>query len=144
MAASIRAKAVCICRRGDSILVGDGYDEVKQQAFFGPPGGGIEFGETAADAARREMREELGAEVDDLVLRGVLENLFTFEGQPGHEIVFVFEARLMDSAMYEREGIILTEGEQSTAARWVPLTHFGHGGAPLYPEGLFELLAPGG
>ena len=142
--ASIRPKAVCVCRRGDSILVGHGYDAVKAQAFFGPPGGGIEFGETAANAVRREMREELGAELDDLMLRGVLENVFTLEGQPGHEIIFVFEARLMDAAMYEREEITLTEGEQASVARWVPLTHFAPGGPPLYPTGLFELLVPAG
>jgi ADP-ribose pyrophosphatase YjhB (NUDIX family) len=138
--ASIRPKAVCVCRRGDSILVGDGYDTVKKQTFFGPPGGGIEFGETAAEAVRREMREELGAELDDVTLRGVLENVFTLEGEPGHDIVFVFEARLRDAALNDHEEITLTEGGQTSTARWVPLLRFGPGGPPLYPSGLFELL----
>jgi ADP-ribose pyrophosphatase YjhB (NUDIX family) len=144
MAAGIRPKAVCVCRRGDSILVSDGYDRVKAQTFFGPPGGGIEFGETAAEAVRREMREEIGTELDDLVFLGVLENVFTLDGRPGHDIVFVFEARLRDTALYDRDEIALTEGDQTSAARWFPLTAFGPGGPPLYPTGLFELLTPAG
>jgi ADP-ribose pyrophosphatase YjhB (NUDIX family) len=81
----------------------DGYDAAKGEIFYSPPGGGVEFGERAVDAARRELREELAAEVCGLTLLGVLENIFTFEGQPGHEIVFVFEARFADAALYERE-----------------------------------------
>jgi ADP-ribose pyrophosphatase YjhB (NUDIX family) len=142
MPANIRPKAVCVVRHGNSILVGDGYDQVKGQTFFGPPGGGIEFGERAADAVRREMREELGVELEDLALRGVLENVFTLDGQAGHEIVFVFEARLTDASLYGRDEIALTEGDQTSVARWLPLSRFGPGGPPLYPTGLFELLAP--
>ena len=49
----IRPKVVCVFRRGDEILVGSHYDRVKEERFYGPPGGGIEFQEYAADALRR-------------------------------------------------------------------------------------------
>lgn len=51
------------------------YDEV-DGTFYRPPGGGIQFGETSLEAARREMREEFRLEVDDPRLLGVLESIF--------------------------------------------------------------------
>ena len=137
----IRAKAVCVCRDDARILVGPGTDSVKGQTFYGPLGGGVEFGERAADAIRREMLEELNVELGQTVLLGVLENIFTYEGEPGHEIVFVFDARLFDESLYGRD---LITGEESNGqrfeARWLPVQHFAPGGPPLYPDGLYELL----
>lgn len=136
----IRPKAVCICRRGESILVASAYDSVKQETFYGPPGGGIEFGERAEDAVRREMFEELGVALRDVRLLGVLENIFTYEGASGHEITFVFEASLEDRSLYSRDEIDGIEGKHPFVARWVDLDEFGADGPPLYPQGLLALL----
>jgi ADP-ribose pyrophosphatase YjhB (NUDIX family) len=59
----------------DRVLVSEMYDEV-DGTFYRPPGGGIQFGETSLEAARREMREEFRLEVDDPRLLGVLESIF--------------------------------------------------------------------
>jgi 8-oxo-dGTP pyrophosphatase MutT (NUDIX family) len=72
--------ALAVFRRGDRILVYDLKDLVLGRPFFRPPGGRIEWRERSADALRREIREELGAEVDGVRLLGILENLFTFCG----------------------------------------------------------------
>jgi ADP-ribose pyrophosphatase YjhB (NUDIX family) len=139
---AIRAKAVCVCTRDDSILVGRAVDAVKQQTFYGPLGGGVEFGERADEAMRREMLEELNRELVDLELLGVVENIFTYEGTPGHEIVFVFDARFADATAYEIETLV---GEESNGQRfeatWMPLRDFAPGGPPLYPTGTYELVA---
>ena len=137
---AIRAKAVCVCRRGGDILVGRAYDRVKRETFYGPPGGGVEFGERAADAVRREFVEELDAELADVALLGVLENIYTYEGVPGHEITFVFEGRLTDPALYERDEIEGVEQGMAYVACWRPLDQFEGGGPPLYPDGLLALL----
>lgn len=137
----IRPKAVCVLRRGDEILVGDGWDPTKRERFYGPLGGGVEFGERAEEAVRREMREEIGVELADVRLLGVLENIFTYDGQPGHEVVFVLEARLAEAALYDREQIEGDEEGMHFTARWVPLSRFAPGGPPLYPEGLYGMLA---
>lgn len=139
----VRAKAVCVVRRGDAILVNEALDPVKGDTFYGPLGGGVEFGEYAEEAVRREMREELGVELADVRLLGVLENVFTYNGRPGHEIAFVLEARLADERLYAREVLHGVEGATAFAARWVPLAMFAPGGPPLYPEGLYDLLARG-
>lgn len=77
----IRPLALVLFRRDDgAILVAPGFDPVKQQRFYRPLGGGIEFGERAEDALRREIQEEIGAELRAPRLLGVLEN--TFERGP--------------------------------------------------------------
>jgi ADP-ribose pyrophosphatase YjhB (NUDIX family) len=137
----IRPKAVCVPRRGREILVSAAADSVKGETFYCPLGGGIEFGERADAAVRREIREELGAELAETRLLGVVENLFTYEGRPGHEIVFVFLGRLADASLYERDELRWTESDGTQwNARWHPLDFFGPGGPPLYPDGLIDLL----
>lgn len=141
MSKRIRPLAICIFRREDgAVLVAPGFDPVKQQRFYRPLGGEIEFGERAADAARREIREELGAEVDDLKLLGIFENIFVFLGEPGHELVWTYEGRFVDPSYYATNVVEADEGGSKFEAHWVPLETFTSGQAPLYPDGLLELL----
>jgi hypothetical protein len=112
-------------------------------ALHRPLGGEIEFGERAEDAARREIREEIGAEVDGLRLLGTFENLFTYMGRPGHELVWLFEGRFADPSYYDRDEIAADEGGAAFPVHWVPLDVFVRGEAPLYPEGLLEMLSRG-
>lgn len=50
----------------------------------------------------------------------VLENLFTFDGEPGHEIVFVYEAEFVNESRYLQSEI---QGFESNGAelklKWV-------------------------
>jgi 8-oxo-dGTP pyrophosphatase MutT (NUDIX family) len=137
----IRPIVVCVVRRDDSILVFEGYDGVKDETFYRPLGGSIEFGESAIEAVVREFREEIGADLTDLSYVGLLENIFTYEGHPGHEIVLVYEGRFASQAPYEMQE---TTGVEDIGASfkvmWKPLSDFGPGGPPLYPDGLKELL----
>ncbi|MBD3292301.1 MAG: NUDIX domain-containing protein, partial [Armatimonadia bacterium] len=98
----IRPIAICVFRRGHEILVGEGYDPAKGDRYQRPVGGSLRFGETSEQAVVREVDEEIGVEMTDLRLLGVLENIFTCEGQDAHEIVFVYEARFADESLYGR------------------------------------------
>jgi ADP-ribose pyrophosphatase YjhB (NUDIX family) len=141
VAQQIRPLALCVFRRDDGrILVAPGFDLVKQQRFYRPLGGEIEFGERAEDAARREIREELNAEVDHLRFLDAFENLFTYLGQAGHELIWLFEAAFTDPAIYAKDVIDADEGGAQFEVHWVDLAVFERGEAPLYPEGLLKLL----
>jgi ADP-ribose pyrophosphatase YjhB (NUDIX family) len=141
----IRAVALCVCRHQGQILVFEGYDSVKDQVYYRPLGGGIEFGELSRDAVQREIREELGTAIHDVRLLGTLENLFTLEGVPGHEIVLIFDATLADRSIYTRERFTITEDNgQVMPVQWMALVAFAAPDAPpLYPDGLYALLTGG-
>ena len=134
----IRHVAICIFRHRGRILVGRGYDEVKKEHFFRPLGGGVEFGEQAAEAIRREIREELGLEIEDPIQLGVIENRFEYCGKPGHEIVFVFDARFADPDIYTQREIPINEAGWDGPAQWLNLET--PCPTPLYPQSLEDLL----
>ena len=102
----IRPLAICIFLNHNKILEFEGYDSTKGETFYRPLGGGIEFHEHSEDTIHRELSEELGAQVKDLVYIGTLENIFTFNGEPGHEIVQVYDGTLTESGLYEQAVII--------------------------------------
>jgi ribosomal protein S18 acetylase RimI-like enzyme len=86
----------------------------------------------------REIREELGVEIREVRLLGVIENLFTLDGQPGHEVVFVYDARFVDESLYARTTLPFHEaGWASGDARWLDLTQERD---RLVPEGLMQFL----
>jgi len=127
--------------RGDEILVFEARDEVKAETFYRPLGGEVEFGERSRDTVSRELSEEIGAEIRSLRFMTVLENLFTYNGKPGHEIVLVYEAEFADASFYKRNEFLVTEDNGETLpARWMRLGLFKDGKAPLYPDGLLEFL----
>ena len=135
-----RPVALGIIRDGDKIFVFEGRDDVKRELFYRPLGGTIEFGERAIDAVRRELAEEIEATVTRATLLGILENTFTYQGQPGHEIDFVFDVTVSDLARL-RDGTVRAyeaDGSQITCL-WKSIADFADG-VRLYPDGLLALL----
>ncbi len=100
----VRPLAICVFRSRDRILVMEGYDSLKKEYFYRPLGGGIEFGEPSTETICRELMEEINVEVDRRSLKylGTLENIFTFNGKPGHEIVMIYDGALKEPALYEQ------------------------------------------
>lgn len=140
----IRPIAIAIIQRGDEILVFEGYHLDRDEPFYRPLGGGIDFGEHSRDTVIREIREELGVEITAPRYIGTLENIFVANQRPGHEIVQVFRAGFANPALYQHDEFIGYE-DDGTAFRvmWKSLTDFGDGGPPLYPNGLLQLLRAG-
>jgi ADP-ribose pyrophosphatase YjhB (NUDIX family) len=139
----IRPIAIGIFRRGDKILVFESRErDSRGRIFYRPLGGSIEFGEYGGQTLAREMREEIGAEIENVRYLGLCENLFRAPGgQRAHEIVLVYEADLADKTLYEVDEMLVTEDTGHTfKAFWKSLAFFQRGEAPLYPSGLLELL----
>lgn len=103
-------------------------------------GGGIEFGERAADAVAREFREEHGVEVTDARLLAVTENLFEIVGVPGHEVVHVFEVTCPELEALPSSARLRALDTDAWAS-WYPLTDLLAEDPPFYPAGTAELAA---
>lgn len=136
----IRAISICVFRNDDSILVCEGYDEVKKDYYYRPIGGGIEYDETSSNALKREVLEEIGASITNLNLLGAVENIFTYNGDLGHEIVFVYNAEFVEKSYYEKSSFVGHEDNGATFnLYWKPISDFTNK-LRLVPEELLTLL----
>ena len=86
-----------------------------------PLGGAIEFGESAEQALAREFVEEIRAPIRINKQVCVLENLYSHEGTPGHEIVFVFEAELAGFDFDSKGGFCFFDGGVTNDLAWRPV-----------------------
>ena len=139
----IRPLAICVFRHNDHILVTEGHDSVKDEYFYRPLGGGIEFGETSVETICHELMEEINVEVDRESLKylGAVENIFTFNGTSSHEIILIYDGALTESGLYEQAVIVGKEANgEDIRAVWKNIDEFGEGKSILYPTGLLEML----
>ena len=121
-------------------MVFHGYDSVKETYYHRPLGGGVEPGETTRAAVAREITEELGLQIGALKLLGVLENIFVLDGQPKHEIVFVYDGCFVDESVYAQSELHGWEANgEPLRAVWRKLDSFDEEHR-LVPEGLWDLL----
>jgi ADP-ribose pyrophosphatase YjhB (NUDIX family) len=108
-------------------------------------GGSVELGEAHHDTIRREVFEELGAAIGDLRFLTTIENIFTIDGERGHEIVFLYSGRLNPEP--SAHGATLTESDGTTQpVVWRSISGEGEV-APLYPAAVepwvANLISPG-
>jgi hypothetical protein len=78
---------------------------------------------------------------ESLKYLGAVENIFSFEGKPGHEIILIYDGVLKDAGLYDQPVIPGKEanGEEFRAV-WKNIDEFGEGKSILYPTGLLEIL----
>ncbi len=118
----IAVKVICIIEHDGRLLLDKGYDKIKNETFFRIIGGSVNFGEKAEEALRREMREELNSEIENLQFLKVIENIFIYEGEKGHEIAFLYKGDLSNKEIYKKDFVHVLDDVEGLPAEWVPIS----------------------
>jgi len=138
----VRPLALALIKNKNSqYLFHKGYDKVKNEYFYRPLGGGVEFSESGKVAIKREIMEELNQEVQVGGLLASFENIFTFDGHPGHEIIMLFDVSFIDAFVYEVQELDIYESGMAIAkAVWRSLSEIKSEDAKIYPLGLENVI----
>lgn len=122
------------------VFLSQGYDSNKQAYFYRALGGGIEFGESSLEALKREFKEELDATVTNIQYLTCLESIFSFNGQPGHEVIQLYQCDFTHPKFYDEEVVKFNEGKREKVARWVDVDKCRSGELNVVPEQVREYL----
>jgi len=60
----LRVRVCGICMKGDSLLLVNHHSLNESNDFWAPPGGGMDFGQSAEQNLKREFLEETGLEIE--------------------------------------------------------------------------------
>ena len=132
----MRPTAFCLLENNGRLLLQEFWHEHDHYHFYRPPGGGIEHGELAIDAARREMREELDLDISDLQFLTVLENIFEYGGEIKHEIIFLFRVEVRDERLIHTPEVRILDSSSAFRAVWHPIDELIEGKVVVYPAAL--------
>jgi 8-oxo-dGTP diphosphatase len=107
--------AVIVDGEGRLFLARRGPKAKNERGLWEFPGGGVEFGETLAEALRREIREEYGIEISVGSLLDVADHILPEEGQ--HWVSPAFICRI------EAGEPVIREPEKCVEIGWFELEH---------------------
>lgn len=127
-------KSIGVFVKDGKTLASRGFDEKKGESFCRGIGGSVNFRETSEEAMKREVKEELGCEVESLKLIDVIENIFTFNGEDRHQIVFLYTGDLSNQDLYKKDKIHIVEPYSEFDAEWVPIEDILDKKVILYPS----------
>jgi 8-oxo-dGTP diphosphatase len=140
---SIRGKVISLAKHKDKLLVCEVLNDEGVLKGWCPLGGGIEFGEPSEAALRREIREELGCDIQIVGDPIVFENIFEHHGIQGHEIVFAFPVRFSDIQIYAKNRFQIFEARGSAHwVEWIQIERFERGEFNLFPPTLLKQISP--
>jgi ADP-ribose pyrophosphatase YjhB (NUDIX family) len=91
------------------------------EAMWTLPGGRVEFGESAEEAGRREMEEELGAAPVSMRLLWVVEHFFDLpDGREWHQVGFYYAVALPEGCeTLRRDEWTAHDGPVPALYRWI-------------------------
>ena len=102
-------------------------------------GGRIEIGENSVDTIKREIKEELGKDIEITGYISTIENFFEMKGSKYHEIMFVHKVEFVDEKDKEIEYTLENiEGKDYLKYEWLELDKIEQ--YPLWPKAIREVL----
>lgn len=85
-------------------------------------GGRVKIGESSEDTLKREIKEEMGKEIEILEYVSTIENFFDADDMPYHEIMFVYRVDFKDEEDKKIiDSIKNIEGEDELRYDWIDI-----------------------
>lgn len=131
---NIRASA--IIRNGDKIL----FHHNTKKDHYALPGGRVMAGEDSEKTVIREIKEEIGQEIEITGYIGTIENFFEMESKPYQEILFVQEAKMKQEKDIQNVYQNL-EGKKHLQYEWVDIKQLDQ--INLKPKVIKDILKKG-
>lgn len=86
------------------------------------PGGRIEIGENSQEAIKREIKEEMGKDIEIIDYIATIENFFEMKNKKYHEIFFLYKVEFANKEDQKINHIIYNaEGKQYLQYEWIDL-----------------------
>lgn len=102
-------------------------------------GGRVEIGENSEHTIKREVKEELGKEIEITGYVATVENFFEMKGSKYHEIMFIYKAEFINDEDKKTEDTLKNiEGKDYLQYEWIDLDKIDE--YPLRPDVLKEVL----
>ena len=136
-----RVSAVVL--RGDELLI----HRAEIDDFWALPGGHVEMMESSKKALGREMKEELGVEVEVKRLVWIAENFFEYDGHEFHEVCLYYLVKIPeDSEILKKDEVFYGEEDGyeyfgrkiELIFKWYPVDKLED--IKLYPNFLVEAI----
>ena len=108
----------------------------KSHEFYWVIGGRVKLGETTEEAVLREVREELGAEVEVDRLYSIAEKFFTVDGEYYHELEYLYLIKPFDVSEIDYDAVHCDSPDISLV--WLDTDV--EPDIPVYPKNLFEVV----
>ena len=134
----IRPIVLGLAIKDNKLLVGEGFDNVKNETFYRCLGGGIEFLEKSTDALKREFQEEIDTNITVKNFLGISENVFTYKGRNAHELILIYSIEIPDDDY--KEEYIINDDCGKYKAKWIDIEEFKSQNKILYPEDVFKYI----
>lgn len=135
-----RVKVMCLFNKGGKTLAARCADSrFEGGAFYRVLGGSLEMNESLEEGIRREIREELSSDIENLKFLQVIENRFIYQNIPGHEIIFMYSGDLVRNELYELKEFETIDnpnipGSYSFTAEWINIEEVLSDKKTLFPD----------
>jgi 8-oxo-dGTP pyrophosphatase MutT (NUDIX family) len=73
---------------------GYNFDKDRLGGFYYVVGGRIKTNETSENAAKREIYEEIGVNIENIKLKAIVESFFVYDNKNFHEICFYYKYKI--------------------------------------------------
>lgn len=102
-------------------------------------GGGVKIGENSENTVKREIKEEIGKEIEIIGYVSTVENFFEMKGKKYHEIEFIHKAEFINEEDKKIEYTLKNiEGEDWIQYEWLELDKIDL--YPLMPKVIRDVL----